>query len=293
MTNEIRTFAPAQGGQIPIGLCYGLPFVVSWWSAGITSAVACKAALELYDNVELFYIDIDSAHPDNERFKADCERWYGKKIHTLKSNKYRDQFDVIKQTGCVNTPQGAPCTLHLKKEVRFELEKAYARTLFNDQTIKGQIWGFEFEAKEVNRAIRHLQQYPETKPLFPLIEKGLTKDMCAGLLLGAGIELPEMYKLGYSNNNCICCVKGGMWYFNKIRIDFPLHFKRMEKLEREVGYSCINGLFLDELKPGQGRKSKEIMPNCGNICEVDFSDIPDKNLEAILSGELSIYDAAS
>lgn len=293
MNNGTQIIEPAQGGQIPIGLCYGLPFVVSWWSAGITSAVACKAALELYDNVELFYIDIDSAHPDNERFKADCERWYGKKIHTLKSNKYRDQFDVIKQTGCVNTPQGAPCTLHLKKEVRFELEKAYARTLFNEQTIKGQIWGFEFEAKEVNRAIRHLQQYPETKPLFPLIEKGLTKDMCAGLLLGAGIELPEMYKLGYSNNNCICCVKGGMWYFNRIRIDFPLHFKRMAILEREVGYSCINGLFLDELKPGQGRKSKEIMPNCGNICEVDFSDIPDKNLEAILSGELSIYDAAS
>ena len=292
MTNGIKTLESAYSEPMDIGVCYGQPFIVSWWSAGITSAVACKAALELYDNVELFYIDIDSAHPDNERFKADCERWYGKKIHTLKSKLFKDQYDVIEKTGCVNTPQGAPCTLHLKKEVRFDLEKQYELSLFNEVTIKGQVWGFEFEAKEVNRAIRHLQQYPSTKPLFPLIEKGLTKDMCAGMLMTAGIELPKMYELGYTNNNCIGCVKGGMAYWNKIRIDFPDRFNQMAQLERKVGYSCINGLFLDELKPGQGRKSKEILPNCGNICEVEFADIPDKNLKAILSGELSIYDAA-
>jgi len=26
-------------------------FIVAWWSAGITSAVACKMALEMYENV--------------------------------------------------------------------------------------------------------------------------------------------------------------------------------------------------------------------------------------------------
>jgi len=72
---------------------------------------------------------------------------------------------------------------------------------------------------------------------------GLTKEMCAGLLLKNGIELPEMYKLGYSNNNCIGCVKGGKGYWNKIKTDFPPVFKRMAELERKVGYSCINGLF--------------------------------------------------
>lgn len=30
-----------------------------------------------------------------------------------------------------------------------------------------------------------------------------------------------MYDLGYANNNCIGCVKGGIGYWNKIRIDFP------------------------------------------------------------------------
>ena len=161
-------------GFIP---CYQLPFVVAWWSAGITSAVACKIALELYPNVELYYIDIDTAHEDNVRFKMDCERWYGFEIKTLKNKEFKNQFEVIEKTGAVNTPMGSPCTLHLKKNVRFDFERLNELSLFNTRTILNQVWGYEYEPKEINRAIRHLQQYPATKPLFPLIEKGLTKEM--------------------------------------------------------------------------------------------------------------------
>lgn len=266
-------------------------FRLAWWSAGITSAVACKIALELYDNVEIFYIGIRTAHTDNDRFMSECEKWYGKKIHTISSREFSDQFDVIEKTGAVNTPNGAPCTGKLKKQVRFELEKKFEVTLFNQIRIINQIWGFEFSKKEVNRAIRHGQQYPNTNPLFPLIEKGLDKNECAGLLLSAGIELPQMYRLGYSNNNCIGCVKGGKGYWNKIRQDFPETFSRMAKLEREVGYSCINGSFLDELEPTAGRMQKEIMPSCGVLCEVELADIPDQSLESVLEGNMSIYEA--
>jgi len=266
-------------------------FVVAWWSAGITSAVACKMALELYDNVKLFYIKIDSAHPDNDRFKKDCEKWYGCKIKNLQSDKYKDQFEVIEKTGAVNTPNGAPCTSKLKKNVRFDFEKKHEISLFNSYGILNQVWGFEYTSREINRAIRHGQQYPNTKPLFPLIEKGLSKDNCAGLLINEGIELPQMYKLGYSNNNCIGCVKGGKGYWNKIRIDFIDVFNKMSKTERNAGYSCINGTFLDELDPNAGRMSKEIMPNCGIICELEFADLPDKNLEDVINGKMSIYDA--
>ena len=43
-----------------------------------------------------------------------------------------------------------------------------------------------------------------------------------------------MYKLGYNNNNCIGCVKGGQAYWNKIRIDFPETFNKMAKLENLI-----------------------------------------------------------
>lgn len=266
-------------------------FIVGWWSAGVTSAVACKYALEIYPDVRLYYIKIDTAHTDNERFKDDCESWYGVKINVIQSSEYKDQFEVIEKTGAVNTPEGAPCTKHLKKEVRFAFEELNSYNLFNQEVILNQVWGFEYSKSEINRAIRHGQQYPLTKPLFPLIEKGITKNMCAGILLSAGIKLPVMYKLGYSNNNCIGCVKGGMWYWNKIRRDFPDTFNRMALLERKVGYSCLNGTFLDELSPNAGRKSDEIIPDCGLVCNVEFADLEDKNLELVLNGKLSIYEA--
>lgn len=261
--------------------------IVAWWSAGVTSAVACKMALEMYKDVQIYYISIDTAHKDNARFKAACEQWYGCTIQELKSAKFDNQFDVIRSTGAVNTPYGAPCTRLLKKDVRLAFERK------NSGKIKHQVWGYEYEKRQINRAIRHGRKYAYTSPLFPLIEKGLTKENCALILQKAGIALPQMYRLGYNNNNCIGCVKGGKGYWNKIRVDFPSVFAKMARMERETGYSCINGTFLDELDPSSGRMTKEVMPNCGVICEIPFGDIADKNLKEVLNQDCSIYEAIS
>ena len=42
----------------------------------------------------------------------------------------------------------------------------------------GQVFGFEFSKKEINRAILFREQYPTAKPLFPLIESKMTKPEC-------------------------------------------------------------------------------------------------------------------
>lgn len=265
---------------------------IAWWSAGITSAVACKMALELYNNVELYYIETGAAHPDNTRFKADCEKWYGKEIQTVRNRKgYVDHIDVILKARYVNGPDGAKCTKELKKQVRWDLEEYFKPNLFSNTTLTNQVFGFEFDKDEVNRAIRFLEQYPSANALFPLIEKGITKNNCAGIILNNGISLPAMYKLGFNNNNCIGCVKGGMAYWNNVRIHFPNEFQRMAAAERSVGHTCIKNVFLDELNPSAGRKEKPTTPNCGTFCEVDFADLPHKSLESIMEGRISIYDA--
>ena len=77
-----------------------------------------------------------------------------------------------------------------------------------------------------------------------------------------------MYDLGYKNNNCVGCVKGGMGYWNKIRVDCPDAFNARAETERMIGHSCLNGTFLDELNPKAGRKQDMIFDDCGIFCEL-------------------------
>lgn len=264
--------------------------IIAWWSAGITSAVACKLAIETYglDNVHLAYFNIDTAHDDNLRFKQDCEKWYGKLISVYQSDMYNDQFEVIEKTKYINGVNGARCTLELKKRVRQTLESRINYTK--------QVFGFEYTKREVNRALRFLEQYPKSNPVFPLIEKKLTKNNCASILINNGIELPLMYKLGYSNNNCIGCVKGGKGYWNKIRNDFPSTFDRMANLERKIGYTCIKDktgrVYLDELDPNAGRLKPIVMPDCGSFCDLEFTDVEHDNLQKVLDNTELIHQAA-
>lgn len=125
------------------------------------------------------------------------------------------------------------------------------------------VWGFD--CTEKNRAARLDKSMPGIKHICPLIDKGLTKEDCHGMLERMGIKRPIMYELGFKNNNCIMCVKSGMYSFNLARKYFPEQFEARAKLEREIGHSCLKGIFLDELDPNAGRK-EEIEPECGIMC---------------------------
>lgn len=236
--------------------------ILCWWSAGATSAVAIKLAIEKYgkERCRIIYFKIGTAHQDNKRFIQDCEKWYGLEIEQHSSLKYEDQFDVIENTKYVNGAKGARCTMELKRLVRERLQKEINWTK--------QIFGFEFTKKEIERSKR----IPiELNAEFPLIESKITKPNCLGILKESNIEIPFMYKLGYPNNNCIGCVKGGAGYWNKIKIDFPEIFNKMATLERKVGRTCLkekdgSRIYLDELKNTKGRKLKPVVADCGFFC---------------------------
>lgn len=109
---------------------------------------------------------------------------------------------------------------------------------------------------------------PEYNHEFSLIDNELTKQDSHAISARLGVNRPAMYDLGYNNNNCIGCVKGGMGYWNKIRVDFPEVFKKRAELERLVGCSCLKECFLDELDPSRGNMSEEISEDCGIFCEL-------------------------
>lgn len=83
-----------------------------------------------------------------------------------------------------------------------------------------------------------------------------------------------MYKLGFQNNNCIGCPKGGRGYWNMIRKHFPDTFERMAKLQRELGngsgfWPAKDGsrITLDKLDPSIGVQYDEPSIECSVICD--------------------------
>lgn len=90
---------------------------VIWFSCGAAS-FTCAYLMKDTDAL-LVYCDTGGEHPDNKRFMADCERYLGKKVIVLKNPKYVDHIDVVRKRKYVNGPQGAQCTVELKKVLRF------------------------------------------------------------------------------------------------------------------------------------------------------------------------------
>lgn len=231
--------------------------MVSWFSAGCSSFVAAYLARDQLDCC--VYIDIPNAHPDSTRFLHDAERLLGMEIEIVRSDKWLSVDDVIERERYINGPMGASCTKHLKREVREQWERDNEIGPDDDY-----VWGFD--STEAARAARLEKKMRYVGHRFPLIEHGLTKEDVHALCENLGIRRPAMYDLGYPNNNCIGCVKGGMGYWNKIREDFPDVFERRARQERMIGHSCIKGTFLDELEPGVGNMSMEVMPDCSIMC---------------------------
>jgi 3'-phosphoadenosine 5'-phosphosulfate sulfotransferase (PAPS reductase)/FAD synthetase len=240
--------------------------IVSWFSCGEPSAVATKIALDkmVYDHdVVVAYCDTGSEHPDNVRFMADVEKWLGFKTTILKSEKYADIWEVFEKTRWLVGVNGARCTTELKKKLRQDFE----------QSGDIQVFGYTIEEKE--RLQRFEKNNPEMNIWTPLIDMGLSRADCHEIVWQARIDTPEMYNLGYLNNNCIGCVKGQSGYWNKIRKDFPEVFNRMAKVERELNVAINKSyagdgerkrVFLDELDPSAGRYKAEPSISCGLFC---------------------------
>jgi hypothetical protein len=232
-----------------------------WFSCGVTSACVAKLVSKSYLNVEVLYCDtLAYEHPDNKRFMHDVSEWIGQEIKIIRSEKYTDIYDVFNKTGWLVGNGMAKCTQELKIKVR-------------EQYMKPEdIHIFGFTVEEAKRIERFKQNNPDLYCIFPLQYLNMNKQDCFNMLIKAGIEIPMMYKLGYKNNNCIGCVKGGKGYWNKIRVDFPDSFERMAKQERKMGVKIFKDVYLDELPKDAGRYKSEYEIECGIGCGLYYGD---------------------
>jgi len=202
--------------------------VIGWWSGGIASAVVCRLIIDDFgkENCRIIMIDTMNEDPDTYRFMMDCEKWYGVEIETIRNEEYDDIREVWYKHKSLNVSFGAICSSELKRKARKEWQKE------NDYSAQA----FGFDTDEINRALSMKLNNPDVKPIFPLLNRMISKDECVDIVKEADIEIPNMYKLGFQNNNCFQtgCVQGGIGYWQKMGRDHPEKFHAMAKVEHEI-----------------------------------------------------------
>ena len=240
--------------------------IIVWFSSGAASAVAAMKTIEQYGgtcNIRIVNNPIKEEDEDNVRFFKDVEKWLGVNVEIAINHKYPScsAVDVWNTRSFMSGPRGAPCTLELKKNARYQFEA--------DNDIDWHVLGFTSEEK--NRFC-NFQQRERRNTLPVLIEAGLSKADCYKILKDAGVEPPRMYKLGYPNANCIGCVKASSpTYWNHVRKMHPVEFEQRSVQSRRIGAKLVivkgSRMFLDELDPNAvGRPLKNLDFECGIFC---------------------------
>jgi hypothetical protein len=243
------------------------PRTVVWVSAGAASAVAAKLTLKYEPDAILAYCETGAEHPDNKRFLSDLEAWCKRPIERLRSERYASTWDVWERRSYLAGIDGAPCTTELKLMPRIAWQ----------QPTDIHVFGYTADANDVSRAKRLRENYFELTIKTPLIDRGIVKEACLGLLERCGMKLPAMYGLGFHNNNCIPCVKAtSPNYWANVRQHFPDTFDRMAKLARslDVRLCRIKGerRYIDEI-PADWPTTEAIAPSCDFLCYIAEQDL--------------------
>jgi len=242
--------------------------IVVWFSCGAASAVAAKKTIELYgsDNtVIVVNTPVKEEDEDNRRFFNDVQTWIGQKIEIAINDKFPDcsAVTVWDKRKYMSGVAGAPCTLELKKEARYQWE----RINHPDWHVLG------FTANEQERHdIFVITEIPNVIPV--LIDARLRKSDCFNIVRAAGIALPRIYAMGYPNANCIGCVKAtSPTYWNHVRKMHPEVFEQRAEQSRRIGTRLVRykgeRIFLDELPvKARGGEMKKMSFQCGIFCEI-------------------------
>tara|TARA_R100001460_G_C3498430_1_gene170122 strand:- start:36 stop:794 length:759 start_codon:yes stop_codon:yes gene_type:complete len=241
--------------------------IAVWFSCGAASAVAAKITNDYYGYTNRVHIcnnPILEEGEDNQRFLRDVALWIGVPIEIVTSKKYPNASckEVWTDRRYMSGIHGAPCTLELKKKPRQAWEAEYNP----DYTVLG------FTAEETARAERFKMTERDTL-LTPLIDLGITKQDCFDIINKAGIRLPDLYRNGHPNANCLGCVKvNSPTYWNWLRVTYPDVFKDRLEQSRKIGAKLVRVkgeyIQLEDLDPkAKGHKMKSYDIDCGIFCE--------------------------
>ncbi len=234
------------------------------YSGGHSSALAAVEAVRKYGkkNVILLNHDISSKveHQDIKRFKNEVAEYLDLSITYANMDDFEEltPIRVCRKLGIFQAQAGqALCTYNLKTKPFYDwLEKRYPADQIHERDDIRIVYGFDgAEMHRVQRKIG-IMATKGYKCDFPLIrERTITN------IEEIGIARPLTYKV-FHHANCIGCLKAGKQHWYVVYCLRPDIFKEAIEAEKEIGYSIIEGHFLEDLIPKyEEMKLKNICPN--------------------------------
>jgi hypothetical protein len=232
-----------------------------WWSTGAASAVMAQLMLREQPEAIVVRCETGNEDPDNYRFEGDVMRRLNTSVTLLKSDEFENVRDVWRRERYMAGINGASCTRAMKVEPRLAFQHPTDKHAF----------GYTNDKADIERFERLQANYPELDVRAPLIEQGINKANCLGIVERWGIALPRSYDMGFPNANCLQsgCVKGGLGYWSRYRFYFPKEFAETAAQAREIGARLVKHkgkrIFIDEI-PADYPMTDAIVPACDFLC---------------------------
>ena len=206
----------------------GLTHIVLF-SGGLGSYFTAKRLLENgvnRDDIILLYTDTKIEDADLYRFMKDAEK--SLKITITEKSDGRDIWQVFKDRKYLGNSRVDPCSQDLKRKM--------SREFISEYNPKNCIIYLGYDWTEIHRFEKAQKAWLPYILKSPLCEEPyISKPEMTALLELDGIELPRLYKMGFSHNNCGGgCVKAGIGHFTMLYENLPNVFKMWEDNEQEI-----------------------------------------------------------
>ena len=213
-------------------------------SGGVASAWVANWVKENITGEIIYYFnDTKWEHKDLYRFLSDLESTLD--ISITNDSDGRSPEDIFYKQKMLGNNRAPICSRVLKAE---RLHK-YVRP--------GDILYFGIDQTEVRRAARITPIYArlQCECRFPLIENRIMRHETFNFIESIGIEMPQMYKDGFTHNNCSGgCVRAGKRQWISLLNKYPDVYLERERLEEvfseKVGKKChfMKDMSLRELR---------------------------------------------
>ena len=202
---------------------------IVFYSGGVGSWATAKRVVEKHgqNNVILLFTDTLIEDEDLYRFIDETVAQLG--VEFVRIADGRTPFEVYKDERFLGNSRLAPCSHALKQKTA---RKWITENFHPDECVLylGIDW------TEEHRTAAPIKNWQPYKVEFPMCDAPyLSKDDIFNELKKVNIEIPRLYKMGFSHNNCggFCC-RAGQGHFARLLEEMPERFAEYEAKEEEL-----------------------------------------------------------